>query len=158
MITLREERPDDFADIEARQALLYAMDYDWDGTYEALVTKILTAYAANKDAKRERSWIAELNGEIAGSVFVMREDDDTARLRLLYVDKAAQRQGLGRKLVHACTSFARAAGYKRMLLWTQSMLTPARKIYADEGYRLIKSEPHHSFGQDLIGETWELVL
>lgn len=158
MIALREDRPEDFALIAARQALLYAMDYDWDGTYEALVTKILAQYAANKDAKRERGWIAELNGEMVGSVFVMREDDQTARLRLLYVDKAAQGHGLGRRLVRECAAFAKAAGYSRMVLWTQSTLLPARKIYADEGYRLIKSEEHYSFGHDLVGETWELTF
>jgi len=158
VITLRDERPEDFPLIAARQALLYALDYDWDGTYEALVSKILAQYAANKNPACERGWIAELNGEMVGSVFVMREDDQTARLRLLYVDKAAQGHGLGRRLVRQCTEFARAAGYRRMVLWTQSTLLPARKIYADEGYKLIKSEEHHSFGHDLVGETWELAL
>lgn len=158
MITLREDRPDDHALIAARQARLYAQHYDWDGTYEALALKILAAYAASRDPQRERGWIAEINGDMVGCVFVMREDHDTARLRLLHVDTAAQGHGLGRKLVRECTAFARAAGYRRMLLWTQSTLLPARKIYAKEGYRLIKAEPHHSFGHDLVGETWELML
>ncbi|WP_196503618.1 GNAT family N-acetyltransferase [Aestuariivirga litoralis] len=157
-IILREDRPDDFDFIAARQAMLYACDYDWDGTYEALAAKILKAYAAKRDPSRERGWVAEIDGEMVGSVFVMREDETTARLRLLHVEKAAQGQGLGRKLVRQCTEFAKAAGYQRMVLWTQSTLLPARKLYADEGYRLIKSEPHHSFGHDLVGETWELSL
>lgn len=157
-ISVRDECTGDIGIVTARQGQLYAREFGWDGTYEALVAKILSDYRLRNDKINERGWIAELDGEVVGSVYVMKEDGATARLRLLYVDDAARGTGLGRRLVQRCTEFARSAGYVRMVLWTQSMLVPARKIYAAEGYRLIKSEPHQSFGHDLVGETWELVL
>jgi GNAT superfamily N-acetyltransferase len=106
----------------------------------------------------ERAWIAESHGTILGSVYLMKEDTETARLRLLYVEPQARGLGLGKKLVSECTAFARTAGYQRIVLWTQSTLTAARKLYVNEGYKLMKEETHHSFGKDLVGETWELVL
>jgi DNA-binding MarR family transcriptional regulator/GNAT superfamily N-acetyltransferase len=157
-VTVRDERIGDMGIVTARQGQLYAREFGWDGTYEALVAKILSDYGLRNDRIHERGWIAELDGDVVGSVYVMKENETTARLRLLYVDDAARGTGLGRKLVQLCTDFARSAGYQRIVLWTQSMLIPARKIYTAEGYRLINSEPHHSFGHDLVGETWELLL
>ena len=110
------------------------------------------------DPVNERAWIAESRGVILGSVYLMKEDAETARLRLLYVEPQSRGTGLGKKLVSECTAFARGTGYKRIVLWTQSSLTAARKLYVGEGYELTKQELHHSFGKDLVGETWELQL
>lgn len=155
---LRRDRVGDLGYIASRQALIYEQEYGWDKTYEALAAKILSEYVGRNDTVNERAWIAESHGTILGSVYLMKEDADTARLRLLYVEPQARGLGLGKKLVSECTAFARAAGYKRIVLWTQSTLTSARKLYVGEGYKLIKQDPHHSFGKDLVGETWELVL
>jgi GNAT superfamily N-acetyltransferase len=123
--------------------------------FEALVAKITAEFIENFDAKRERCWIAELDGERVGSVFVVRKTDDIAKLRLLILDPKARGRGLGRRLVEECLRFAKSAGYSSMTLWTQSILTAARGIYERIGFRLVAQEPHHSFGVDLIGETWE---
>jgi DNA-binding MarR family transcriptional regulator/predicted GNAT family acetyltransferase len=155
---LRRDRVGDLGFIASRQGLIYQQEYGWDKSYEALVAKILSEFVGRNDAVNERAWIAESNGAILGSVYLMKEDTETARLRLLYVEPQARGSGLGKKLVSECTEFARAAGYKRIVLWTQSSLTAARKLYVNEGYALIKQEPHHSFGRDLVGETWELIL
>ena len=155
---LRRDRVGDLGLVASRQGLIYEQEYGWDKTYEALVAKILTEFVGRNDAVNERAWIAESHGAILGSVYLMKEDAETARLRLLYVEPQARGLGLGKRLVSECTEFARAAGYKRIVLWTQSTLTAARKLYVSEGYQLIKQEPHHSFGKDLVGETWELVL
>ena len=155
---LRRDRVGDLGHIASRQGLIYEQEYGWDKTYEALVAKILSEFVGRNDAVNERAWIAESHGAILGSVYLMKEDTETARLRLLYVEPLARGLGLGKKLVSECTIFARQAGYKRIVLWTQSSLTAARKLYVGEGYQLIKQEPHHSFGKDLVGETWELLL
>ena len=155
---LRRDRVGDLGLIASRQGLIYEQEYGWDKTYEALVAKILSEFVGRGDAVNERAWIAERHGAILGSVYLMKEDTETARLRLLYVEPQARGLGLGKKLVSECTTFARQAGYKRIVLWTQSTLTAARKLYVNEGYALIKQEPHHSFGKDLVGETWELIL
>jgi DNA-binding MarR family transcriptional regulator/GNAT superfamily N-acetyltransferase len=155
---LRRDRVGDLGHIASRQGLIYEQEYGWDKTYEALVAKILTEFVVRNDAVNERAWIAERHGTILGSVYLMKEDAETARLRLLYVEPQARGLGLGKTLVSECTAFAREAGYKRIVLWTQSTLTAARKLYVNEGYQLIKQEPHHSFGKDLVGETWELIL
>ncbi|MEQ1522040.1 MAG: helix-turn-helix domain-containing GNAT family N-acetyltransferase [Aestuariivirga sp.] len=155
---LRRDRVGDLGHIASRQGLIYEQEYGWDKTYEALAAKILSEFVARNDTVNERAWIAESHGAILGSVYLMKEDAETARLRLLYVEPQARGLGLGKKLVSECTAFAREAGYKRIVLWTQSTLTAARKLYVGEGYQLIKQEPHHSFGKDLIGETWELLL
>jgi DNA-binding MarR family transcriptional regulator/GNAT superfamily N-acetyltransferase len=155
---LRRDRVGDLGHIASRQGLIYEEEYGWDKTYEALAAKILSEFVGRNDAANERAWIAERHGTILGSVYLMKEDADTARLRLLYVEPQARGLGLGKKLVSECTEFAQEAGYKRIVLWTQSTLTAARKLYVNEGYQLIKQEPHHSFGKDLVGETWELVL
>ena len=155
---LRRDRVGDLGHIASRQGLIYEQEYGWDKSYEALAAKILSEYVGRNDTVNERAWIAESHGTILGSVYLMKEDADTARLRLLYVEPLARGLGLGKKLVSECTEFAREAGYKRIVLWTQSTLTAARKLYVGEGYQLIKQEPHHSFGKDLVGETWELML
>jgi GNAT superfamily N-acetyltransferase len=155
---LRRDRVGDLGIVASRQGLIYEQEYGWDKTYEALAAKILSEFVQRNDTVNERAWIAERNGTILGSVYLMREDAETARLRLLYVEPQARGLGLGKKLVSECTAFAREAGYKRIVLWTQSTLTAARKLYVGEGYQLIKQEPHHSFGKDLVGETWELKL
>lgn len=155
---LRRDRVGDLGHIASRQGLIYEQEYGWDKTYEALAAKILSEYVGRNDAVNEHAWIAESYGAILGSVYLMKEDAETARLRLLYVEPQARGLGLGKKLVEECTAFARAAGYKRIVLWTQSTLTAARKLYVNEGYNLIRQEPHHSFGKDLVGETWEMKL
>jgi len=155
---LRRDRVGDLGHIASRQGLIYEQEYGWDKTYEALAAKILSEFVERNDAVNERAWIAESHGAIIGSVYLMKDDAETARLRLLYVEPQARGLGLGKKLVSECTAFARGSGYKRIVLWTQSTLTAARKLYVNEGYQLIKQEPHHSFGKDLVGETWELVL
>jgi DNA-binding MarR family transcriptional regulator/GNAT superfamily N-acetyltransferase len=157
-IIIRNERIGDIGKVTALQGELYAREFGWDATYEALVAKILSDYAMRQNSERERGWIAERDGEIVGSVYLMEEDRETARLRLLYVDETARGAGLGRKLVRLCAEFAREKGFKRIVLWTQSILSPARSIYASEGYKLVKTERHKSFGHDLEGETWQLDL
>lgn len=155
---LRRDRVGDLGLVASRQGVIYEQEYGWDKTYEALVAKILVEFVGRNDTVNERAWIAERHGTILGSVYLMKEDVETARLRLLYVEPQARGLGLGKKLVSECTAFARVAGYKRIVLWTQSTLTAARKLYVGEGYQLMKQEPHHSFGKDLVGETWQLVL
>jgi GNAT superfamily N-acetyltransferase len=137
---------------------LYASEYGFDSTFEALVAEIAAKFLGSFDASRERCWIAEIDGAQVGSIFLVRHSDDIAKLRLLLVDPAGRGQGLGKRLVGECVAFARGCGYRKVTLWTQSILVAARKIYRDAGFVLVASEPHRSFGQDLIGETWEREL
>lgn len=157
-IELRGLRIGDVGWIAHRQGLLYSQEYGWDHTYEALVAKILADFVLKFDPLRENCWVAERDGQVLGSVFLVRETGNIARLRLLYVEPGARGSGLGRELVQQCTAFARQTSYARIVLWTQSILSEARRIYLKEGYVLVKSEQHRSFGCDLEGETWELAL
>ncbi len=156
--TLRGPRPGDMGWVVQSHGALYASEYGFDAAFEALVADIAAKFLASFDASRERCWIAEIDGAPVGSVFVVRHSDDVAKLRLLLVDPAGRGQGLGHRLVGECIAFARACGYRKMMLWTQSILVAARKIYQDAGFQLVAAEPHRSFGQSLIGETWEREL
>jgi len=155
LIVLRQHRPGDMGWVTSANAALYAQEYGWDLSYEALVAKITAEFIENFDARRERCWIAEMDGERVGSVFVVAKTDAIAKLRLLIIDPRARGLGLGKRLVDECLRFAKDAGYTSMTLWTQSILTAARAIYDRAGFKLVAAEPHHSFGVDLIGETWE---
>jgi len=157
-IILRQHQPGDMGWVTSVHGAIYAQEYGWDITFEALVAKITAEFIENFDAKRERCWIAELEGKRVGSVFVVRKNDEVAKLRLLIVDPRARGLKLGTRLVEECLRFARSAGYSSMTLWTQSNLTAARGIYQRAGFKLVAEEPHHSFGVDLIGETWERAL
>jgi len=157
-IILRRHQPGDIGWIIHRQGTLYAEEYGWDETYEALVAEILSAFVKNFDARRERAWIAEIEGVIAGSVFLVRQSDEIAKLRLLYVEPEARGLGLGRRLVDECIAFARGTGYRTLTLWTNDVLSAARHIYESAGFRLISQGRHKSFGKDLVGQTWELAL
>src|SRR5215467_7255998 len=155
---LRQHRPGDMGWIVHRQAILYAEEYGWDGTYEALAAEIVAQFIKNYDPKRERCWIAEKDGERIGAVFVAKASDEIAKLRLLHVEPEARGLGIGRRLVEECVRFARQAGYQKMTLWTQSTLRAARHIYKEAGFQVVRQEKHHSFGKDLTAETWELNL
>jgi GNAT superfamily N-acetyltransferase len=158
-VTLRAPVPGDLGWVIHRQAVLYAQEYGWDWTYEALISKILGAYAAEFDASKEDGWIAERVGQIVGSIFLMKSDDPlVAKLRLLYVEPHERGAGVGRRLVERCIARARQLGYRRVTLWTNDVLTAARRIYETAGFRLIKEDAHRSFGQDLVGQTWDLDL
>jgi DNA-binding MarR family transcriptional regulator/GNAT superfamily N-acetyltransferase len=157
---LRPHRAGDMGFIVHRQAVLYTREHGWNEAYEALVSRIVAEFLERFDATRERCWIAEREGETVGSVFLIRhpEREGVAKLRLLYVEPSARELGIGARLVRECTTFARAAGYHTITLWTNSVLTSARRLYEAEGYRLVHEQPHHSFGKDLVGQTWELTL
>jgi len=144
--------------IIARHGVRYAEEYGWDATMEALCARIVAAYVEEHDPAREQAWIAEVDGEPVGCVFCVRKDDETAQLRLLLVEPAARGLGIGSRLVDECVTFARRAGYRRMVLWTQSILTSAHRIYEAKGFVLGEEEPHHSFGVDLVGQFWHLDL
>jgi DNA-binding MarR family transcriptional regulator/GNAT superfamily N-acetyltransferase len=155
---LRQHQPGDMGWIVFRQAILYAEEYGWDASYEALAAAIVAKFIENYDPKRERAWIAEKDGERVGAVFVAKESDEVAKLRLLHVEREARGLGIGKRLVEECIRFARQAGYQKMTLWTQSILSAARDIYKKSGFQLVREEKHHSFGKDLTAETWELNL
>jgi DNA-binding MarR family transcriptional regulator/GNAT superfamily N-acetyltransferase len=157
-VALREPAPGDVGWVVERHGALYATEFGYDATFEGLVAKIAGAFLESHDPSRERCWIAERAGARVGAVFLVRLDDATAKLRLLIVEPSARGLGVGAKLVAACTAFARAAGYKRISLWTQSHLAAARRLYMNEGYRLVAEEAHRSFGLELVAETWQLEL
>ncbi|WP_306359433.1 bifunctional helix-turn-helix transcriptional regulator/GNAT family N-acetyltransferase [Nocardia sp. CC227C] len=156
--TLRAPGPGDHGWVIQRNAAIYAAEYGWNGDYEELVARIVADYLKTHDPRRERTWIAEADGERLGAVYCMRDSDTTARLRLLLVEPAARGLGVGTALVHACLDFARAAGYREIVLWTNDVLTAARRIYERAGFELVESNPHHSFGVDLVGQTWRRAL
>lgn len=151
---LRDPHPGDMAFIVHRQTVLYAQEYGWSGEFEALAAEICAKFIRDFDPKFERCWIAEKDNQIVGSVFVVRHEEGIAKLRMLYVDPAARGLGIGTRLVEECLRFARLIGYKKMILWTNSVLTDARRIYDRAGFELIEESPHHSFGKDLIGQTF----
>jgi GNAT superfamily N-acetyltransferase len=152
---LRTHRPGDLGWIIHRHAVIYHNEYGWDGTFEAMVAKVAATFIDAFDAARDVCYIAERDGQILGSAMVVRQDEDTAKLRLVYVEASERGTGLGRHLVEACMAFARTAGYRRMTLWTNDVLVPARRLYEGLGFTLTASEPYHGFGVDLVSETWE---
>lgn len=158
--TLRPHRPGDMGWVVERHGTNYFREYGWDERFEALVARVVADFITNLEPERERCWIAEREGKRVGSVFVVRdrEHEGVAKLRLLLVEPEARGLGLGRRLVHECTLFARAAGYHTLSLWTNEILTAARRLYREEGYTLILSERHSSFGPEMVAETWELPL
>src|SRR5262249_46666173 len=155
---LRPHQPGDMGWVTYRHGLLYSQEHGYDEEFEALVAEIVADFIQNFDRKKERCWIAEREGEIVGSVFLVKKSATVAKLRLLLVEPTARGMGIGRRLVNECERFARQAGYKKIILWTQSELHSARHIYSAAGYRKIQEEPHHSYGKDLVAETWELKL
>jgi ribosomal protein S18 acetylase RimI-like enzyme len=165
-VTLRPHRPGDIGWVISRHGAIYAQEYGYSGEFEALVARIGADFLDRLDPACEACWIAERDGQPLGSVMLVRARDEstgapldgTAQLRLLIVEPAARGLRIGERLVAQCTVFARAAGYRRIVLWTQSDLAAARGIYRKTGYRVVRSEPHRSFGHDLVAETWELTL
>jgi DNA-binding MarR family transcriptional regulator/GNAT superfamily N-acetyltransferase len=153
-VVLRSPDPGEFGWIIERNAALYAEEYGWDGGYETLVTRIIADFLEHHDPRRERAWIAEVDGAPVGCVLCVRKDDEVAQLRLLLVEPSARGLGIGSRLVDECLRFAPRAGYGRIVLWTNDVLEDARRIYERAGFELVEEEPHHSFGHDLVGQIW----
>jgi len=158
--TFRTHRPGDMGTIVALEGAGYVDQFGWDGSFEALAARIVADFIANFTPERERCWIAEIDSRHVGHIFLVEhpEQPGAAKLRLLYVDPAARGLGLGKALVDECVHFAREAGYRKIVLWTQSILLSAHRLYQNAGFRLVEEQPHHSFGKDLVGQTWELIF
>ena len=155
---LRLPEPGDMGWVAHRHGVLYAQEYGWDATFEALVAQIVADFVSHFKPGRERCWIAEIDCEIVGSVFVVEASESVARLRLLLVEPKARGLGLGARLVEECLRFARRSGYKKMTLWTNSVLVAARRLYQKAGFHIVAQEEYRGFGRDLVGETWDLNL
>lgn len=155
---LRDPQVGDMGWVVHRQSVLYAQEYGWDATYEALVAEIVARFVREFDARHERCWIAEREHRIVGSVFLVRESAEVGKLRLLYVEPEARGLGVGSRLTDECIRTARRIGYRKLVLWTNDVLVSARRIYQAAGFVLVKEERHHSFGKDLVGQNWELAL
>jgi GNAT superfamily N-acetyltransferase len=150
----RLDRPGDLGWVVMAHGELYDIEFGWDIRFETLVARIVADYAADHDPAREAAWIAEVDGRRVGCVFCVAENETTAKLRILLVDPRGRGHGLGRRLVDTCLDFARAAGYRRITLWTNDVLASARRIYQATGFELVEQEPHHSFGHNLVGQNW----
>ena len=158
-VTLRDPRPGDLGWITHRQAVLYAREYGWNQDYEALAARILADFARDFDPAREAAWVAEIDGRTVGSIFLVKGDaPGVGKLRLLYVEPDTRGAGVGATLVAACVERARAVGYDTLVLWTNSVLASARRLYQRAGFVLVEEHPHHAFGQDLVSQTWSLDL
>ncbi len=157
-LILRPHRPGDLGWAVHRQAVLYHREYGWSIAFEGMLAEIAASFIRDFDPDKECARVAERDGVILGAIFVVRQDDAVAKIRMLFVEPAARGQGIGRELVAAAIAFARATGYARITLWTNDVLLAARGIYLKAGFRLVHSEPHRSFGHDLVGENWELDL